>query len=89
MTQNHIFEIFSANCLLCKDIEIMKNAGCTQVIHDVNKTDEETKSKMKKYGIKAVPTIVIDGKYKVEGVPDFSIRCGDELFKKLEKDYRI
>lgn len=89
MTQNHTFEIFSANCPLCKNIEIMKNQGCTQVIHDVHNTDVETKTKMKKYGIKTVPTIVIDGKYKVEGVPDFPMRCGDELFKRLEKDYRI
>jgi glutaredoxin len=86
MAQNHTFEIFSAGCPLCKNIEIIKNVGCTQVVHDVNKIDEETKSKMKKYGIKAVPTIVIDGKYKVEGVPDFPMRCGDELFKRLEKD---
>lgn len=89
MTQNHIFEIFSANCPLCKNIEIIKNPECTKIIHDINKMDEETKAKMGKYRIKAVPTIVVDGKYKVEGVPDFSIRCGDELFRKLEKDYRL
>jgi len=89
MTQNHTFEIFSANCSLCKNIEIIKNPGCTQVIHDVDHVDEETKVKMKKYGIKAVPTIVIDGKYKVVGMPDFSMRCSDELFKRLEKDYKI
>lgn len=71
MTQNHTFEIFSANCPLCRNIEIIKNPGCTQVVHDVNKTDEETKSKMKKYGIRAVPTIIVDGKYKVEGVQVF------------------
>ena len=89
MTQNHTFEIFSANCPLCKNIEIIKNPECTQIIHDVNSTDKETKTKMEKYGIKAVPTIVVDGKYKVVGVPDFSMRCGDELFRRLEKDYRI
>ncbi len=89
MTQNHTFEIFSADCPLCKNIEIIKNPGCTHIIHDVNHMDEETEAKMKKYEIKAVPTIVIDGKYKVVGVPDFPMRCGEELFKRLEKDYSI
>ncbi|MBI1828651.1 MAG: thioredoxin family protein [Thaumarchaeota archaeon] len=89
MIQSHTFEIFSANCPLCKNIEIIKNPECTQIIHDVNSMDKETKAKMEKYGINAVPTIVVDGKYKVVGVPDFSMRCGYDLFKRLEKDYRI
>ena len=89
MTQNHTFEIFSANCPLCKSIEITKNQGCTQIIHSIKSMYKESKAKMEKYGINAVPTIVIDGKYKVVGVPDFSMRCGDDLFKRLEKDYRI
>lgn len=89
MTQNHTFEVFYANCPLCKNIEIIKNPTCTQVIHDVNSVDKETKSKMEKYGIKAVPTIVVDGKYKIEGVPDFPMCCSDDLFKRLEKDYRL
>ncbi|MHB8603459.1 MAG: thioredoxin family protein [Nitrosotalea sp.] len=89
MTQNHTFEIFSANCPLCKNIEIIKNPECTQIIHDVNSMDKETEAKMEKYRIKSVPTIIVDGKYKVVGVPDFSMRCSDDLFKRLEKDYRI
>lgn len=89
MTQNHTFEIFSANCALCKNIEIIKNPECTQIIHDVNSVDKETKAKMEEYGIKAVPTIVVDGKYKVVGVPDFSMRCSDDLFRRLDKDYRV
>lgn len=89
MTENHTFETFSARCSLCKNIEIIKNPECTHIIHDVDHMDEETKIKMKKYGIKAVPTIVVDGKYKIVGRPDFSIRCSKELFKKLEKDYHL
>ena len=89
MTQNHTFDIFTANCPLCQNIEIIKNPGCTQIIHDVNRMDKETKAKMKEYEIKAVPTIVVDGKYKVVGVPGFSMRCSDDLFRRLEKDYRM
>jgi len=89
MTQNHTFEIFSADCPLCKSVDIMKNPECSQVVYDVNRTDEETTSKMEKYEIKSVPTIIVDGKYKVEGVPDFPMRCSDELFNRLEKDYKL
>jgi glutaredoxin 3 len=65
MKQHHTIEIFSANCPLCKhitdDIQIGKCEGCSQTIYDVNKMTEDVKSKMKKYGVKAVPTTVIDG----------------------------
>jgi predicted DsbA family dithiol-disulfide isomerase len=34
---------------------------------------EEIKVKMRDYGIKAVPTTVIDGNIKVLGTPDFPL----------------
>ena len=89
MTQNHAFEIFSANCPLCKNIEIRKHEGCSQKIYDVNNMTEEIREKVKKYQITAVPTVIIDGKYKVVGMPDFPLVCGEDLFKKLEKEYFI
>ncbi|NMJ86911.1 MAG: thioredoxin family protein [Thaumarchaeota archaeon] len=93
MNQHHIIEIFSANCPLCKHIidtiEIGKCKGCETVIYDVNKMTEEIKSKMKGYGVKAVPTTIIDGSIKVEGIPDFPWICGDDLYKKLRKEYPI
>ena len=73
MKQHHNIEIFSANCPLCKhitnDIETGKCEGCKQIVYDVNKMTEEIKVKMKNYGIKAVPTTIIDGNIKVEGIP--------------------
>lgn len=89
MVENHTFEIFSANCPLCKNIEIRKHEGCAQRLYDVNNMTREVEEKMKKYGIKAVPTTVIDGKYKVVGIPDFPIVCGEALFEKLQKEYSI
>lgn len=86
---NHTFEIFSASCLLCKNIGIRKNPGCTKTVYDVTHMDKETEEKMKKYGIKAVPSVVVDGKYKVVGVPDFPMVCGEELFKRLQKNHSI
>lgn len=49
----------------------------------------DLKLKMKEYGIKAVPTTIIDGKIKVVGIPDFPWVCGDDLYTKLKKDYRL
>jgi hypothetical protein len=89
MTENHTFEIFSANCPLCKNIEIRKHEGCSQTTYDVNSMTEEIREKMEKYGIKAVPTTVIDGKYKIIGIPEFPLVCGEDLFKKLQKEYSL
>ena len=50
---------------------------------------EDVKSKMKKYGVQAVPTVVIDGEIKVVGIPDFPWICGDELYTKLKRKYHI
>jgi predicted DsbA family dithiol-disulfide isomerase len=46
------------------------------------------KVKMGDYGVKAVPTTVIDGEIKVVGIPDFPI-CGDDLYTTLKRDYSI
>jgi hypothetical protein len=86
MKQHHAIEIFSANCPLCKhitdDIQIGKCAGCNQTIYDINNMTEEI-------DVKAVPTIIIDGKIKVVGIPDFPWICEDDLYKKLRKDYPL
>ena len=93
MRQHHTIEIFSANCPLCKHvtdvIEIGKCEGCNQIAYDVNNMTEEIKVKMKDYGIKSVPTTIIDGKIKVVGIPDFPWICGEDLYKKLEKEYPL
>ena len=93
MMQHHTIEIFSANCPLCKhvtdDIQIGKCEGCNQIVYDINNMTEEIKIKMRDYGINAVPTTIIDGKIKVVGIPDFPWICGEDLYKKLEKEYAL
>jgi hypothetical protein len=94
LQQHHTTDIFSANCPLCKhitdDIQIGKCEGCSHTVYDVNKMTEDVKSKMKKYGAKAVPTTVIDDdEIKVVGIPDFPWICGDELYIKLRRDYHM
>ena len=89
----HTIEIFSADCPLCKnvikDVENGKCPDCTEIIYDINKKTDEIEHKMKKYGITAVPTTVMDGKFKVVGTPNFTWKCGTELDKKLEQEYSI
>ena len=94
MKQHHTIEIFSANCPLCKhitdDIQIGKCIGCNQIVYDIsNNMNEEVKMKMKNYGVKAVPTTIIDGKTKVVGIPDFPWICGEDLYKKLRSEISI
>jgi protein-disulfide isomerase len=36
---------------------------------------EGIKVKMKDYGVKAVPTTIIDGKIEIVGIPDFPWIC--------------
>jgi hypothetical protein len=90
LKQHHIIEIFSANCPLCKhitdDIQIGKCEGCNQIVYDINNM---TEVKMRDYGIKAVPTTIIDGNIKVVGIPDFPWICGEDLYTKLKRDYSI
>jgi hypothetical protein len=40
-------------------------------VYDVNQLTEEIKQEMKTYGIKSVPTTIIEGEVKVVGIPDF------------------
>jgi hypothetical protein len=74
---------------MTNDIEIGKCEGCSQIVYDVNMMTEDVKLKMKKYGVKAVPTTIIDSKIKVVGIPDFPWICGEDLYNKLKKDYPI
>jgi protein-disulfide isomerase len=93
MKQHHTIEIFSADCPLCKhitdDIEIGRCEDCSQTVYDVNNMTDGIMAKMKEYDVKAVPTTIIDGKIKVVGIPDFPWTCGEDLYKKLKREYPI
>jgi glutaredoxin 3 len=93
MRRHHTIEIFSANCPLCKhvidNIEIGKCEGCNQTVYNVNIITDKIKSKIRDYGIKAVPSIIIDGKIKLVGIPDFPWICSEDLYDKLKKEYPL
>ena len=72
------------------DIEIDKCEGCNQIVYDINNNmTEEIKIKIRDYGIKAVPTIVIDRNIEVVGISNFPWICDDDLYKKLKNDYPL
>jgi glutaredoxin len=58
-------------------------------VFNIDSGDEEVKMKRKLYKITAVPTIVVDGKIKVVGVPDFPWFCGDDFYRFLEKNFPL
>jgi len=57
-------EVFSAGCTTCKEtIEVVKRlAGSSHevVVHDMH--NSEIASQAKRYGVRSVPAVVIDGK---------------------------
>jgi hypothetical protein len=68
-------EVFTASCPLCKEaMEIIKRVGygkCTVTEYNLFQRceDKVCLEKAKKYGIRAVPTMVVDGKVAVQGRP--------------------
>lgn len=91
--EHHTIEIFSAGCPLCThmidDIGIGKCQGCKMIVYNVNRMGDELKRKMRNYGINSVPTVLVDGRIKVVGMPDFPWICGDDLYRILEQKYPL
>lgn len=87
----HRIQIFSGGCKLCNDtadiVEIGKCRSCKMEVLDVS--SKENAKVVKRYNITAVPSIVIDGRIKVVGVPTFPWFCGDEFYRMLESKYPL
>lgn len=87
----HHIEIFAGSCSLCKKVvDIVTVGKCNTCTMDVKHVDNpDARAKMRDYGITAVPTIVIDGRIKVVGIPDFPWFCGKEFYEFLEDKYPL
>jgi hypothetical protein len=87
----HRIQIFSGGCSLCEHaaeiIEIGKCKDCIMEILDVK--DPKNRKLLRQYAINAVPSIVIDARIKVVGVPNFPWFCGDEFYRMLERKYPL
>lgn len=70
MSAKKKIEVFTAGCPLCNEtLELVKNAvtdcGC-EVIERRCSGDEQC-NEAKQYGVKAMPTVVVDGRIMFEG----------------------
>ena len=64
-------EVFTADCPLCKDaLGLMKKEACSECeVIERRCSGDECCESAKNYRIKAVPTIVVDGKITIIGKP--------------------
>ena len=64
MVANRKIEVFSAGCSVCDDTVALINriacSSCEVLILDMHKS--ETVEKARRYGIRSVPAVVVDGK---------------------------
>lgn len=86
-------EVFTAGCPLfwtvLDMVEVGKCASCRMIERNLAREPRTHSALVEKYKIRSVPTIVIDGRIKVDGKPDFTWVCGDEFFPWLEQNYPL
>lgn len=68
--QKRRIEVFSAGCPLCNETlrlvrEAVRSCGCEVI--ERRCTGENQCAEAKTYGVRAMPTVVVDGKIKFEG----------------------
>jgi len=89
----HMIEVFTGGCPRCATtlgvVEAGKCASCVLVERDLARDSSVHADLVRRYRVRVVPTIVIDGRVKVEGKPDFPWVCGDEFYAWLEKAYPL
>lgn len=69
-------EVFTAGCPLCREtIEIIEKAMCPECrLTEYNILQEEASAtKAEEYGIRSVPTTVVNGDIKIEGKPTLEL----------------
>lgn len=87
----HVLDFFTAGCPLCNGFETQIELGqcgpCRLRIRDVRKP--AARAAMRRYGIRVVPTLVVDGKIRVEGPLNEPWVCGDAFYHMLEKRFPL
>src|SRR6266704_7202485 len=85
----HRIEVYSDNCRRCNqvvdEIEAGKWAGCQLIVHNLSETLELARS----FGVRVVPTVIIDGEVKIEGRPDIPFVCSDETYAHFKEVYPL
>ncbi len=85
----HRIEVFTSDCPLCRDvvdeIEAGKCAGCELKVWNMSENLELSR----KYGVRVVPTVIIDGEVKIEGRPDIPFVCSEETYLYFKDRYSL
>ena len=73
-TKGKEIEVFTAGCYLCEEtLDIVNQAKCDECTVIERNISEDCGcgciDKAREYGIRTIPTIVIDGKIAIEGKP--------------------
>lgn len=89
----HNIEVFVGGCHICRKVVDMvtlgKCTGCKMDVISVDSQNGPDREKMQLYAITAVPSIVVDGRIKVVGIPQFPWFCGDDFYRFLEEKYPL
>jgi Thioredoxin domain len=85
----HKIEVFSAGCPLCNgvvdEIEAGRCAGCQLIVYDLSENSELART----FGVRVVPTVIIDGEVKIEGRPDIPFVCSEETYAHFKERYPL
>lgn len=87
----HRLEFFSGGCPLCASFEREFTsgncAGCRLDVLDLRKPGVGQRARH--YAVRVAPTLVVDGRVKVEGRLDEPWVCGDDFYAMLEETYPL
>ena len=63
----------------------LENARCQLIVHNI----AESTTLARKYGVKVVPTVIIDDEVKIEGRPDIPFVCSEETYAHFREYYPL
>lgn len=66
-----------------------KCAKCVMEVHDLNSGSAKVRLRAGQFNIKAAPSIIIDEKIKIEGVPGFGFMCSEPFYQWLEANFSM
>ena len=85
----HRMVVFADGSSLCTEIVNEIEAGkCARCDLAVYKILDHT-ALAETYGIRVIPTVIIDGEVKIEGRPDIPFVCSDETYAHFKELYPL